>query len=546
VTFNIAALSAVRPLEPQGAALVYRALNAGRRWQSLLAADANIEAFASELQAEWPDLSTLTHDNEQLEDSPWGADLDVSPAHVIATVLWTSAEEVEVAFLAMAMRHGVYAYDPQTDRLYDPHQRADQEACAERERQAEDDRLQQTSTRKAKGGRALAGEAMLAVLADVLSHVGMTPVEETAHEVRASFPISDEVEGRASFWPQGGRTFTINGRIGAAHLDFEKVWQKLWQGPDFFTVSEHCSSHHLDAYDPDLKEIEAFEAKVAKKVARASILTDLERVLPVLGLRQHPTKGGRASLVALSMTGRQVEAEQELAYWVQRTWSPVYKHPTERDGEQVNDEFMERYNELFDEHYRNEAAGPLANLKALGLEVDALSDLRRLPASEAAKATPVVIEWAAGGTYVPLERDLVVLLGKPWALPSAAGFLARHFCERALGDAPDPSLLAAIGESFASTASSSDFAQAAEIASDHGYGVARGMFIIAIQRMSGVSDQALPLLVSLLDDPAMAPFALDAIGTMKLRGAHSAVERLVNDRHRVTSERAEKALAQLK
>jgi hypothetical protein len=308
--FNIAALSAVRPLGPQGVGSIYRALNGGRRWESLLAADPNIEAFAAELQAKWPNLSSFAYGDEHLEDSPWGADMDVSPAHVIATVVWTSAEEVEVVFLAMAMCHGVYAYDPQTERLYDPHQTEDCRECAERERQAEVALLQQSSTRKAKRGRALAREVMVPALTEVLSHLGMTPVKQTPLEVRASFPISDEVEGRASLWPQGGRTFTINGRIGAAHLKFEEVWEKLGQRPDFFTVSEHCSSHHLDAYGPDPEVVESFEAKVARKLARVSALTDLERMLPVIGLRQHPSKGGRALLVAVSMTGRQAEAEQ--------------------------------------------------------------------------------------------------------------------------------------------------------------------------------------------------------------------------------------------
>jgi hypothetical protein len=527
VSFDIAALSAARKLDASEARHVYGARCAGRPWEDLLAADPRMEAFYAELTSRWPELSAFAQDDEAMEGSPWATDPEHSPGFVIVRVRWPWAREVEVAFCAMAMRHGVYVYDPQTTTLYDPTEPADRDhwSAEEAERRATLETAAATSRWKAKGGRALAEEVTGKVVAPAVG--GLQPVPH--EELRYTFPVSDEVEGRARFGasPAGGRELKVEARVGIYHRALEQAMTSLWGAGEFSTLERYTSLGYLDADDVDPGALQEMVARVHRLMGWADRIDCLDKVLDAM---HHKGNGGwRAVLgpVALQLAGRSEEAAASLQRIVLATWEDDCRTGAKAETEA----FVQRFNQAYDPIYKDQAGPVIADLVAAGAGVSSLSDLRDRAGGKE-RAVSVLGQWLATSSYVPLKRDLACLLGSTWAKPTAASFLVEEFRRRADDRPPEPTLLFAIGEAFSSVVDETSLDDAVSIATNDAFGPYRRPFSEAIGKMVPAFPRLVPVLLQLVQDPqAVAPGVLGAVSELDLVQALPSVEKLVGHRH---------------
>lgn len=85
----------------------------------------------------------------------------------------------------------------------------------------------------------------------------------------------------------------------------------------------------------------------------------------------------------------------------------------------------------------------------------------------------------------------------------------------------------------------------AEIATESGHGHHRALVVTALGNMGKAQDRVLPILLALLDDDVVAPYALMGLGKLKAPGARAAVERFLDHPESWVQKEAEKALAKL-
>jgi len=118
VSFDLAVLSAARPLDAEQARDAYERLASGEEWYAVLPQDDRVAQFVAALSARWPDIDTLPED--QIEASPWSNGFDVSPAHVLLNMRWSSPDEIIQFCEATASALGLNLFDPQDGTLYAP------------------------------------------------------------------------------------------------------------------------------------------------------------------------------------------------------------------------------------------------------------------------------------------------------------------------------------------------------------------------------------------------------------------------------------------
>jgi hypothetical protein len=118
VSFDLAVLSAARPLTADEARRVYLRLCEGDDGATLLAPDERVDEFAREIRARWPDLDDLPE--EEVDDSPWSIGVDVSPRHMLVSFVWSRVDDTAPAFVDLAAKHGLYVFDPQENALQLP------------------------------------------------------------------------------------------------------------------------------------------------------------------------------------------------------------------------------------------------------------------------------------------------------------------------------------------------------------------------------------------------------------------------------------------
>jgi len=119
MSFDLAVLSGKKPLSSDGAGEIYAQLcESPGTWPTLLEPDERIDAFVLEITTRWPQIDDVPE--EEVDDCPWNIAFDQSPAHAISCISWSRAEEVFPVYVETALRHGLYVYDPQEDRLLVP------------------------------------------------------------------------------------------------------------------------------------------------------------------------------------------------------------------------------------------------------------------------------------------------------------------------------------------------------------------------------------------------------------------------------------------
>ena len=88
---------------------------------SALVPHPSIDAFYAELTARHPEIDTLPE--EKIDDHdycPWSCKLDYLPSYVIMCCVWSKASYVHELVQALARKHGLALYDPQSERVTYP------------------------------------------------------------------------------------------------------------------------------------------------------------------------------------------------------------------------------------------------------------------------------------------------------------------------------------------------------------------------------------------------------------------------------------------
>jgi hypothetical protein len=563
MSFDLAAFSAVRPLTPEEARAVYDEVCKRHPWADRLPADERMEAFYKELASSWPELSSFGEDDEAIEGSPWAAGLDHSPAHVIASVVWPAAKEMEPSFFAMAMRHGVYAYDPQSSTLYDPGDAPTREhwlsaerdfrLSAERDFRLSAEAAASKGPWKAKGGEALAKEVTTAVL---LPRVGdLKPAG-----IYYSFPVSREIEGRlvVSYRCHGkSRKFWLEAWVGVWHQALFEVFRELWgpaePGLRMAWAWVKGLSQDIDADNLDEAVLERDAGALREGLDWARSVPDLDALIEQFAARKVDAQWAHLRPVALAMAGRDDEALAAIERWSRVELTSLTWAMGDARGPRRFMAFAARFNERYDPAYQDQSRPVLDGLAASGLQVPRLSELRD-SADGATGAGAVLVEWLPRARDVRLKRELALLLGEPWAKDARpAAVLAREFLSAAEAEDPEhdnagtarESIMAATGIAFSAVADEAAFEDAVRIAVTKRFGTLRAPFISALGRIQSAAGSALPVLRQLVDDKDVVPFALDALGDVGSLEALPLVERFVDEPYHPVGSRAREARSKL-
>lgn len=195
--------------------------------------------------------------------------------------------------------------------------------------------------------------------------------------------------------------------------------------------------------------------------------------------------------------------------------------------------------------YAEAAAGLLADLESAGFEVDTLAKLRRRGVGDK-RALPVLVKWLPEIDYLPLKRDLIATLGSPWARPASARPLVEEF-RRAdpAADTAATSLRWSIGDALERVADESVLGDLIEMATDASHGHHRALVVTALGNMGQARERVLPVLLALLDDDVVAPYAVMGLGKLKAPEARAAVRRFLEHPESWVRKEAKKALAKL-
>ncbi len=116
MSFDLAVWHETTPITTQDAVRKYHQLCDSNT--DLVHAHPGVDAFYQELVQRYPELHTYA--DEDLEQSPWNAEHDRSPAHVIVSIAWSRAGEVAPVVADIASRHGLVCLDPQVPVVHYP------------------------------------------------------------------------------------------------------------------------------------------------------------------------------------------------------------------------------------------------------------------------------------------------------------------------------------------------------------------------------------------------------------------------------------------
>jgi HEAT repeats len=186
---------------------------------------------------------------------------------------------------------------------------------------------------------------------------------------------------------------------------------------------------------------------------------------------------------------------------------------------------------------RRDEAPVLADLAAVGIEADWISDLPHGP-REYRAAVPVLIDWLPRVSNRDVKEDIVRALTVEWARPSAASALLEEFRR-----AGDDQLRWAIGNALSVVADDSVFDELVRLATDEQWGKAREMVVLALGNMA--SPEAVPVLRRLLEDRVVSGHAVAGLGKLAPRDARPDLERMVSDDRAWVRREAEKALRRI-
>lgn len=166
------------------------------------------------------------------------------------------------------------------------------------------------------------------------------------------------------------------------------------------------------------------------------------------------------------------------------------------------------------EQNRKDSAPIVRDLKKLGFDVEWVSDLFNR-AYWYESAIPILLDWLPRMSNEAVKEAIVRALTVKWARPMAAQPLIEEF-RRTI---PDKGLKWAIGNALETVGDDSVFDDIVVLARDERHGRSRSMLPMALGNMKGHREQAIAVLIDLLDDPITAGHAI--IGLRRLGAVSS-------------------------
>lgn len=213
-------------------------------------------------------------------------------------------------------------------------------------------------------------------------------------------------------------------------------------------------------------------------------------------------------------------------------------------------EYIERQRERLQQRedkrrrYAKAAEGLLEDLHGAGFTVSTIADLRKRGVGDK-RAVAVLAKWLPLVDYIPLKKDIIASLGSPWARPQAARPLIDEFHRIDRNDDRSGSVRWSIGDALERVADQSVLEDVIVIATDRRQGPDRQLFVTALGNMVRARQQVVQLLLQLLDDEEVAPYAVMGLGKLRAGEAKAAVERFLEHPETWVRKEAKKSLARM-
>lgn len=119
MSFDLAVWHSEHPLANDEAQQLY--IKLCEDWPYLEGAHPDVEAFYQELIADWPEIDTIPEEKiGDLEFCPWSCALSHSGMAIVMSCVWPMAEEVARRVIALADKHQLVLFDPQTNSVVVP------------------------------------------------------------------------------------------------------------------------------------------------------------------------------------------------------------------------------------------------------------------------------------------------------------------------------------------------------------------------------------------------------------------------------------------
>jgi len=201
--------------------------------------------------------------------------------------------------------------------------------------------------------------------------------------------------------------------------------------------------------------------------------------------------------------------------------------------------------------YAEDASGLIADLVAAGFPpVEEVGQLRQLGDYRA--AVPILLDWLPRVTYLMLAVDIVRTLSVPFAKELAFPALVRMFEEPprlhdplrpATSEPASEHFREVVGGALGTFAAPSTADDLLRLASDDSYGEARALIVSELAKTK--DPRAAGVLLDLLDDPTVAPFAVEALGKLKEVGTRDRIAAMLDNPDKNVRDQAKKALKRI-
>jgi formylmethanofuran dehydrogenase subunit E-like metal-binding protein len=111
MSFDLAFWYADGPVNAVQALATYEAIL--REEPDCVAANSAVARFNADVVSVFPDLTA-----ENMNDSPWSSPLYSSDAFAVASINWSRQAVMLQALIALAKKHGLICYDPQSGTVF--------------------------------------------------------------------------------------------------------------------------------------------------------------------------------------------------------------------------------------------------------------------------------------------------------------------------------------------------------------------------------------------------------------------------------------------
>ena len=172
----------------------------------------------------------------------------------------------------------------------------------------------------------------------------------------------------------------------------------------------------------------------------------------------------------------------------------------------------------------------LQELRDAGYDVQGLHDLRKRGVRYPPEVAQILVSWLDRTMDDPsLQEKIVRALSLPWARKEALRPLLDLFRTAPGGTPPADSRRWAIGNALEVLATDTVFDDMAALAADQGYGASRQMIVLWLGKTKKHRDEAVDVLLRLLDQEEVSGQAVEALAKLKDPRSRSALQEMTND-----------------